>query len=124
MEIKVKQLNGINIAEIDSEDILIRNVQNAIDLMADCSYQGSGNIILHEYNIISEFFDLKTGFAGEILQKFSNYRAKLAIVGDFSKYSSKNLKDFIYESNKYGRILFAGSLEEAYEKLSRSSIRS
>ena len=38
--------------------------------------------------------------AGEILQKFSNYRVRLAIVGDFTPYSSKSIKDFIYESNK------------------------
>jgi len=60
---------------------------------------------------------LKTGLAGEILQKFSNYYVELAIVGDFSKYSSKNLQDFIYESNKVGRINFVSSVEEAKEAL-------
>lgn len=44
MEIKVTQLNGIIIAEVISEDILIRDIQDAIDLMANCSYQGSGDV--------------------------------------------------------------------------------
>lgn len=32
----------------------------------------------------------------EVLQKFINYQTKIAIIGDFSGYTSKSLKDFIY----------------------------
>ena len=87
--------------------------------MADSTYQGSSKIIIHEKNIVPDFFDLKTGLAGEILQKFSTYQVHLAIVGNFDKYSSKSLRDFIYESNKYGRINFVESVTEAMAKLSR-----
>ena len=59
-----------------------------------------------------DFFDLKNGIAGEILQKFSNYRVSLIIVGDFSKYASKSLNDFIYESNKGRHINFVASTTE------------
>ena len=45
--------------------------------------------------------------AGEILQKFSNYRMKLAIIGEFEKYKSKSLKAFITESNRGNLIFFA-----------------
>ena len=38
--------------------------------------------------------------AGDILQKFVNYGIKFAIFGDFTGYTSKPLKDFIYESLK------------------------
>jgi len=51
--------------------------------MADIYYQGFDAIILHEKTITPVFFDLKTGIANEILQKFSNCRMRLAIVGDF-----------------------------------------
>ncbi len=44
---------------------------------------------------------------------------KLAIVGDFSDLSSKSLRDFIYESNKQGRVNFAASVEDALKALSR-----
>lgn len=120
MEIKITQRNGVNIAEVISDEVLIQEVQDAVDLMAECNYRDAGCIILKEINLAKEFFDLKTRLAGEILQKFSNYRVKLAIAGDFSKYRSKSLKDFIYESNKTGRILFTASVGEAYEKLSGS----
>jgi hypothetical protein len=42
----------------------------------------------------------------------------LAIVGDFSKYASKSLKDFIYESNKGKQINFVASQAEGLNVLS------
>ncbi len=68
----------------------------------------------------ADFFDLKSGIAGEILQKFSNYLVRLAIVGDFSKYANKSLKDFIFESNKGGQINFVDSQLEAINVLSKN----
>ncbi|HUX96186.1 MAG TPA: DUF4180 domain-containing protein [Bacteroidales bacterium] len=55
--------------------------------------------------------------AGEISQKFSNYRMKLAIIGDFSETGSKSLNDFIRESNRGGTICFVKSLEEGLSML-------
>lgn len=56
---------------------------------------------------------LSTGIAGEILQKFVNYQCKLAIFGDYSGYTSKPLKDFIYESNNGSHVFFVETEEEA-----------
>jgi hypothetical protein len=117
MKIEISQIKEISIAEIISEDIIIKNTQDALDIMADCNYQGSSRIIIHEKSLIPSFFDLKTGIAGDILQKFSTYNVRLALVGDFSKYTSKSLKDFIFESNKYGKVVFVGSVNEAKERL-------
>jgi hypothetical protein len=117
MKIAIRQIKGINLAEIISEEILINETQDALDLMADVGYQGSTKIIIREQNITKGFFDLKTGIAGEILQKFSTYNVQLAIIGDFSKFSSKSLKDFIFESNKYRRINFVNSMEAAIDSL-------
>ena len=63
-------------------------------------------------------FLLSSGVAGEILQKFVNYQAKLAIFGDYSKYTSKPLKDFIFESNKGKNVFFVDDENQAIEKLS------
>lgn len=117
MKIDLIDKNGTRIAEIISDSLEITDSQDALDIMANCSYQGAGMIIIHEKNIVSDFFDLKTGIAGEILQKFSTYNVKLAIVGDFSNYPGKSLKDFIYESNKTGRINFVKDTDQAIEAL-------
>jgi hypothetical protein len=64
-----------------------------------------------------DFFDLKSGLAGEILQKFSNYRVKLALAGDFSEIRSKSLKDFIRECNRGKTIFFVNSINDALSRL-------
>ncbi|PRB00565.1 alpha/beta hydrolase [Chryseobacterium sp. MYb7] len=113
MTIQSHEINSIKIAEVISDDMIIQSVQDGLDLMGNIYYQGFDKVILYEKNITPEFFDLKTKIAGEILQKFSNYRIGLAIVGDFSKYESKSMKDFIFESNKTKHINFVSTLEDA-----------
>lgn len=119
MEIQIIQAEGKNIAEIISDKIIINETQDALDLMADAGWQGAVGLMLNAGNFTPAFFDLKTGIAGDILQKFSTYNMRLAIIGDFSCVKRRSLDDFIYESNKYGRICFVSSREEAIEKLSR-----
>jgi hypothetical protein len=105
--------------EVSAEEILINNAEEALQLMVDLYYQDYDKVILHEKNITPGFFDLKSGIAGEILQKFSTYQVRLAIIGDFDKYPGKSLKDFIYESNKGKQVNFLGSVELAIDKLSQ-----
>jgi hypothetical protein len=81
------------------------------------AHAGSDKLIFHEKNVGSDFFDLNSRLAGEILQKFSNYRVQLALISDHSKFTSKSLQDFIRESNKLGRIFFVKSRDEAIRKL-------
>ena len=116
MKIEITSHHGMDIAEISAEHTIIHNAQDALDMLANCAYQGANKIIIQARHLAPDFFDLHTGIAGEILQKFSNYHMQLAIVGDFSQYNSKSLKDFIFESNKGGRIIFVASVEEAREK--------
>lgn len=56
---------------------------------------------------------LNSGLAGEILQKYINCSGKIAIYGDFFRYTSKPLKDFSRESNKGKDVFFAAKKEEA-----------
>lgn len=119
MEINIINQNNIKIACVNSNDILIKDVQSALDLMVSVKYEsGCSRIILNKSSICEDFFNLKTRLAGEILQKFINYHVRLAIVGDFSVYTSKSLKDFIYESNKGHDIFFLPDEKQAIEKLS------
>ena len=119
MKINITLSNGISIAEIQSEEVELKDVGTALDLIGNCGYQGANIIILQKSNIIPEFFDLKNGIAGEILQKFSTYDFQLFIVGDFSAYTSKSIQDFIRESNRIGRINFVSSWKEAKERCTK-----
>ncbi len=118
MKIKTHQIEDFKIAEIASDERIINSTADGLDLLGNLYYQGFDGIILHENNITPDFFDLKNGIAGEILQKFSNYRVRLAIIGDFKKYTGKSLNDLIYESNKGKQINFVSSKSEAIDSLS------
>ena len=121
MKIKKITTNGNEIAIVNSDEVCISDVQSALDFMMSVNYEtGSHSIILNKEAITPDFFVLSTRIAGEVLQKFITYQFKLAIVGDFSGYTSKPLKDFIYESNKGRDIFFVSSEENAIEKLSRA----
>ena len=120
MKVETHTINDIRIAEIVSEELVLKTAEDGLDLMGNLYYQGFDKVILHGKNITPEFFDLKTGLAGEVLQKFSTYRIRLAIVGDFLAYPSKSLRDFIYESNKGRQVNFVSTLAEALQVLTRS----
>jgi hypothetical protein len=119
MEIKKVVIGGIDIAIIRNDTVVISDVQSTLDLMATVQYEvDAKRIIIHKSLISESFFDLKTRLAGDILQKFINYSVKIAIIGDFSMYTSKSLKDFIYECNKGKDIFFLATEQQAIEKLS------
>ena len=111
--------DGLTFLEIGSEEQFINNVQDVLDLFGELYGQYYDGIILYERNITHDFFDLQTKLAGEILQKFSNYRIRLVIVGDWSKYTSRSLEAFITESNRGKTVNFSSSPTEALELLSR-----
>lgn len=116
---EVKKINDIAI--VNSNEMIITDVQTAMDFMMSIKYEtGCSKIVLNKEAITEDFFILSKGIAGEILQKFMNYRIKFAIYGDFSKYTSKPLKDFIYESNKGKDIFFVLDADTAVQMLSQN----
>ena len=119
MNIEVHQVENKKFAEIQASDIVIHSTEDALNLMGDLYYKGYDGLILHEEQITPSFFDLKTKMAGEILQKFSNYRFPLVLIGDFSKFPSQSLQDFIRESNKGRLVNFVSTFPEALQLLSK-----
>ena len=109
-----------DIAILKSDYIIIKDVQSAIYFIMNIRYETNCNkIALNKEAVVEEFFVLSKGLAGEILQKFINYQTKFAIYGDYSKYTSKPLKDFIYESNNGKDIFFIDNEDEAIKMLSK-----
>ena len=118
MTIERIEQNGKIIAVITGTEKLLTDVQSSLDLLMTAKYEAETNLLAVDKNVIAEdFFILSRGLAGEVLQKFINYQAKIAIYGDFSKYTSKPLKDFIYECNKGKDIFFLPTKEDTIERL-------
>lgn len=107
----IHTLNGKQVLELNSERIVFNSLEEALDLIGDVYYRGFDKLVLYEKNLPPDFFELKTGLAGSILQKFTQYQLQLAIIGTFD-YDSKSLKDFIRESNKGGHVSFVGNLSD------------
>ncbi|ULQ58992.1 DUF4180 domain-containing protein [Brucepastera parasyntrophica] len=112
MEILVHEKNNNRIAEIQTEKVIIKKTEDFLDLLSDVP---SKKFILKKENIDGSFFDLKTGLAGEILQKASTYRIYLGIAGDFENIESSSLRSFIAESNRTGQIVFMQTVHEILE---------
>ncbi len=120
MTIRTTTKNGIICAVIESDTIAITDTQSALDILMSAKYEANTkNIVIDKKLITEDFFILSRGLAGEILQKYINYGGRIAIYGDYSHYTSKPLKDFIYESNKGRDIFFVATEDEAIEMLTK-----
>mgnify|MGYP001026617078 CR=1 FL=1 len=109
-----------NIAIVKSDEVIIKDVMSTLDFIMNIKYETNcDKIALNKEAIVDDFFILSKGLSGEILQKFINYKIKFAIYGDYSNYTSKPLKDFIYESNNGKDIFFIENEDEAVKVLSK-----
>ncbi|HEV2171192.1 MAG TPA: DUF4180 domain-containing protein, partial [Candidatus Binatus sp.] len=68
-----------------------------------------------------EFFQLKTRIAGELIQKFVQYRRRLAIVGDISLHlaESSALRAFVTEANRGKEVWFVDTVAELDRRLAQ-----
>ncbi len=114
MNLTVYKNNETACAVVEGDTKVIVDVQSALDLLMTAKYEAdTKNIVIDKKLIAEEFFILSSGLAGEILQKYINYGGRIAIYGDFSHYTSKPLKDFIYESNNGKDVFFVATRDEA-----------
>ena len=119
MNTEVIKNNNTDIAVVSSDELLITDIQSALDFIITVRYEtGCTNIALNKEAVTEEFFILSTCLAGEILQKFVNYGVRFVIYGDFTNYTSKPLKDFMYESNRGKDFYFQPTARLAVERLS------
>lgn len=121
MEVKAVKRNGKTCALVCGDGPVVVDGQSMLDVLITASYEANTKDIIVPKELVSEdFFVLSTGLAGEILQKLVNYEGRIAIYGDYSRYTSKPLKDFIYESNRGRDAFFVATLEEALDALTKA----
>jgi hypothetical protein len=112
-----------DMAVITTGTPLIVDTQSALNFIVSVGYEYNVYKFAVNKSAVSEdFFNLATGFAGEVIQKFVNYGYQLAIIGDFSEYTSKSLRAYIYECNNGRHVFFVSNENEAIEKFKRTSI--
>ena len=118
MEIVLHENNTTIIAEIISSGVVIANSEDILTLAYKKEMQGVCCIILKKEHLHPDFYTLRTGLAGDILQKCVLYHLHVAIVGDFSDITSKSFQDLITESNRGRDIFFVSNIDTAKKMLS------
>jgi hypothetical protein len=66
-EIKVIKDKDSKIAEALSEEIIVKTVDDILDLMGNLYFESIKKIIMNVHHFPEQFFVLRTRFAGEIL---------------------------------------------------------
>ena len=78
-----------------------------------------GGLVIDEKDLSAEFFDLKSGLAGQVLQKFVNYRTKLAvIVRDPAGYGAR-FSELAYEHRTHPHVRFFNAEQTARQWLAQ-----
>lgn len=120
MDIQIISHSGTQIAEITGPTKGLKGPQDVHDLIGTLAFEHKVTRVLADRSLVDEsFFDLRSGFAGELSQKFTNYRMKLAILGDFSWIENIALKAFVYESNLGNTLRFIKDRNQALAWLAK-----
>jgi hypothetical protein len=114
----VTERRGVRVLVCGTDDAPIASAQDALDVIG-AAFSQADVVAVPVGRFDERFFILRTGLAGEITQKFVNYRIRLAVVGDISAYvtASRALGDLVSESNRGDQVWFVADLDELDARL-------
>ncbi|WBB70499.1 DUF4180 domain-containing protein [Micromonospora sp. WMMD812] len=115
----LRDLHGVPVLDCADDGPALRDDADALDVIGDALGRGAELVVLPAGRLDDAFFQLRSGVAGEIVQKFVNYRLRLAVVGDISAHlaASSALRDFVTESNRGRQLWFLPSRADLEERL-------
>ncbi|KRE12317.1 alpha/beta hydrolase [Bosea sp. Root483D1] len=104
----IRELHGTNVLICAEDGPLLASERDANDFLGAAWGVEATMVAIPVARIDPAFFQLATRLAGDVAQKFVNYRVRLAIVGDIAAHcaQSKALRDFVYESNRGQALWF------------------
>ncbi len=111
--------HGVPVLVCDTDGASITTVQDALDHLIGAAFACAEVVAVPSTRLDGRFFDLSTGFAGDILQKFANYRLRLVVIGDIDRHlaASSALPDLVREANRGQDIWFLPDLDALSERL-------
>lgn len=116
---EVVHRNGVNVLHCAPEGPPLDGERAALDLIGDAMGREAQVVAVPVARVAEEFFRLRSGVAGAVMQKFVTYRVRLAVVGDVTRHldDSTALRDFVHETNQGGHIWFLPDLDTLDAKL-------
>jgi hypothetical protein len=91
--------------------ISIRTFSDIPDAIGACL--NAKGLIFTEDDLAREFFDLRSGIAGELFQKFMNYKLRAAIAVPDPTIYGERFSELAYEHASHGMIRILRSKDEA-----------
>jgi hypothetical protein len=112
-------IHGTPALVLPEEGAPLDTVEAATEMVGDAAWGQAELVVIPVVRLTDDFFELKTGFAGEVTQKFVNYRLQLAIVGDIESRAdeSVSLRAWVTESNRGRQLWFVPTFEALEERL-------
>jgi hypothetical protein len=113
------ELHGKRIFECAADSVQLCSDRDAVELISAALEHRARFIVIPAEQLDSNFFHLKTGIAGAMLQKFVTYQFRVAIIGDISEHlkESSALKDFVYECNRGSQLWFLADRDQLEQRL-------
>jgi len=101
-------------------DMTFTGIHSASDISAALALSVErGGLVLDEKDLARDFFDLKTGLAGEVLQKFTNYRTKLAVIVSNPANYGARFSELAYEHRTHPTVRFFSAEQPARQWLAQ-----
>ncbi|WP_422741702.1 DUF4180 domain-containing protein [Micromonospora sp. WMMD754] len=115
---ELRDLGGATVLVADPDGRPIATERDALDLIG-AAFLGATVVAVPAARFDPSFFALGTRFAGEIMQKFVNYRLRLVVVGDISAHLARSgaLRALVAESNRHDQVWFLPDLDALDERL-------
>lgn len=89
-------------------------LQSLADILdAVASGMENGGLLLPEANLGPAFFNLRSGIAGELMQKFVNYRIPLAIIVAEPGAHGEHFRELVHEHRDHPLVRFFPSESHA-----------
>ncbi|NLI90732.1 MAG: DUF4180 domain-containing protein [Peptococcaceae bacterium] len=120
MNYKVNVKDSQKYIECLSVKVPLDTEQDALDLIAVCGENDTNLLMLHAEVFSDDFFKLRTGLAGKILQKLVNYQVRTAMVIPDELMIRGKFRDFIAETNKGNHFRVFTMKDEAEKWLIKS----
>jgi len=123
MPAKAYDLHGHRILEYADGD-KFHTDRDANTVIGDALGEQADTVVIPVACLSNDFFVLRTRLAGEIIQKFTNYRLRLVILGDITKHieDSTALRDFVHEANLRTQLWFVPDRETFEERLAKEKL--
>ncbi|PZM66817.1 DUF4180 domain-containing protein [Paenibacillus dendritiformis] len=120
MNYKIVENGTKKYIELISGPTPLSTEQDAVDLVALCREHDLDFLMLHGEALSEDFFNLRTGVAGRMMQKFITYSVKTAVVIPDPSVNKGRFKEMVAESNRSNQFGVFASREDAESWLIQS----